>query len=90
MTKPKKMPEDYFAGIIPKTQSERLKIGLRSYKGRRALDFRIWRVGADGVAKPSFKGVNIAVEHVDEILRSLRKVQARAKLEGLPTYGGRK
>jgi hypothetical protein len=79
--------DDYVGGVIEKSSTQRLKISLRTFRKKRAVDLRIWWIGS-GIAKPSFRGITVAPEDLDELSRSIRKLVYRARDEGLKTSRG--
>ncbi|KAK43625.1 hypothetical protein BG58_31340 [Caballeronia jiangsuensis] len=56
---------------LRKSKSERLRVHVRSYRGRVFIDLRAWYVGEDGEYRPSGKGVTLQPDQVPEITRAL-------------------
>jgi hypothetical protein len=56
---------------LRKSDSERLRVHVREYRGRTFIDLRTWYMGEDGEYRPSSKGVTIKPDQVPEISRGL-------------------
>ena len=62
---------------IQKSASERIRIGIRDYRGRTYVDVRVWYVAEGGEYKPSGKGVTIRPAQVTALIQGL-SLAARA------------
>ena len=72
------METNILYGVMPLEGSDQLHIRVSSYKGNKALDIR--RHYNDGKDyKPSGKGVRIPLEHIDNLICSLKLVKEDIK-----------
>ena len=51
---------DREVATIRKNSRESIRVALRSFKGRRFIDLRVYFYGADGELKPTGKGIAIS------------------------------
>jgi hypothetical protein len=56
---------------LRKSDSERLRIQVKEYRGRTYIDLRTWYVAEDGEYRPSSKGVTIKPTQVPEVVQGL-------------------
>jgi len=54
-----------------KNASERVRVDVKTYRGKTYIDVRIWYVTADGEYRPSSKGVMIKPTLAPELLRGI-------------------
>ncbi|WP_321920070.1 transcriptional coactivator p15/PC4 family protein [Paraburkholderia tropica] len=54
-----------------KNARERLRVDVKTYKGKTYLDCRVWFVGEDGEYHPSSKGFMVRPEMAPELLRGI-------------------
>ncbi len=54
-----------------KNARERLRIDVKTYKGKTYLDCRVWFIGQDGEYYPSSKGFMVRPEMAPELLRGI-------------------
>ena len=68
---------------IPKGRSEEIRVALSTFKGRTYIALRIWYRGDDDAMKPSAKGVNVPVEHLEQIAEAMTTALMKARAGGL-------
>jgi hypothetical protein len=56
---------------LRKSDSERLRVQVKEYRGRVYIDLRTWYVAEDGEYRPSSKGVTIKPTQVPEVVQAL-------------------
>src|SRR5260370_34106701 len=56
---------------LRKSDSERLRVQVKEYRGRTYIDLRTWYVAEDGEYRPSSKGVTIKPTQVPEVVQAL-------------------
>jgi hypothetical protein len=67
----------------PRNGNEVLRLTLEHYRGRYRADLRIWFRADDGELRRTRRGVPIALEDVDSVMRGLRKAEETAVELGL-------
>ncbi|HDO23246.1 MAG TPA: transcriptional coactivator p15 [Nitrospirae bacterium] len=60
-------------GEIERNPTERLRVSTESFKGRDYIDLRIYYEANDGEWKPTKKGVTIAPEKTEDVIKLLEK-----------------
>ncbi|MBU9379399.1 transcriptional coactivator p15/PC4 family protein [Burkholderia gladioli] len=56
---------------LRRSESERLRVQLRQYRGREFLDVRCWYLADDGEYHPSQKGVTLNPSQLAELVQAL-------------------
>lgn len=73
---------DRLITTIPKNAREEFRVALRTFKGYRNLDLRVFADnGVERVA--TGKGVSIKPENLGAVIRALQEAEAAARSEGL-------
>lgn len=73
---------DRLITTIPKNAREEFRLQLRTFKGHRNLDFRVFADnGVERVA--TGKGVSIKPASLPDVIRALQEAEAAARAEGL-------
>ena len=58
-------------------------MSLSEYEGHALINVRIYATGADGVDRPTTKGVAMSVARLPELARALAKAETTAREMGL-------
>lgn len=73
--------------IVPKNRREEIRVDLDKYMNRDLVSARVWApVGPD--ARPTTKGLSLAVEKLPELIRALQAAEVEARQLGLLPPGG--
>jgi hypothetical protein len=64
-------------------RNESVHVTLSEYEGHCLINVRVYCTGADGIDRPSTKGLAISVRKLPELARSLVKAEAKALELGL-------
>jgi hypothetical protein len=90
MTPRPTLPEPIEVAKFFKTRwrNESVHITLSEYQENCVIDLRIWRTGADGIDRPTSKGLTLSVGKLKELSRALIKAEAMARELGLLRDGG--
>ncbi|AWG32603.1 transcriptional coactivator p15/PC4 family protein [Burkholderia cenocepacia] len=56
---------------LRRSESERLRVQLRQYRGREFIDVRFWYLTDDGEYRPSQKGVTLNPSQLAELIQAL-------------------
>lgn len=62
---------------------ESLHVSLSEYEGHALINVRIYATGADGIDRPTTKGVAMSVARLPELARALAKAENTAREMGL-------
>jgi hypothetical protein len=57
--------------------------GLSEYEGRAIISVRVYSTGADGIDRPSPKGISMAVDKLPTLAQALVNAEAKARELGL-------
>ena len=71
--------------VLPRNAREEVRVSLSSYRGRQALDLRIFADHAGKGRIPTQKGLSISPERIPDLIQALQKAQAAAALPQAPT-----
>jgi hypothetical protein len=63
--------------------AEHVRVDLSEYKGHPLINVRIWQTGADGIDRPTTKGIAMAVHKLPKLARALAKAETKARELGL-------
>jgi hypothetical protein len=64
-------------------RNESVHVTLSEYEGRAIISVRVYSTGADGIDRPSPKGISMAVDKLPTLARALAKAEAKARELGL-------
>ena len=64
-------------------RTESVHIELSFFEGRYLINCRVFRTGADGIDRPTSKGLTLSVAKLGELARALVKAEAKARALGL-------
>jgi hypothetical protein len=67
----------------PRDRRAHVRVELSQYEGRPLVNVRIWQTGADGIDRPTVKGVALAIRKLPELARALAKAETKARELGL-------
>lgn len=68
---------------FPHKPNEKMRLSLRTWKGRRYLSFRAYYAHSQtGMMLPGKQGINLAIEHLPQLEEALAKL--RRKIGGKP------
>jgi len=76
------MDEDRVIDSFRRTPTEEVRATLRTYRGRRYMDVRVYYLDDEGEFRPTKKGVNLSVEYVPELTAMIGKLVKAAAEEG--------
>lgn len=62
---------------------ESVHVGLSEYEGRILISVRVFATGADGIDRPTTKGISMAVNKLAWLAKALAKAEATARELGL-------
>ena len=74
---------DITVAIVPKNAREQFRIQIRSFHGRRFVDFRLYVVDAAGSWVPTNKGAGIRPDLLPNVGNAFRQAEEAARAEGL-------
>jgi hypothetical protein len=64
-------------------RNEIVQIELSTYEGHNLISVRVFRTGADGIDRPTTKGLALSVGKLKELARALANAEAKARELGL-------
>src|SRR3954451_127859 len=64
-------------------RNESVRVSLSEYEGHPLINVRIYTTGADGIDRPTTKGVAMGIAKLPELAAGLAKALERAKALGL-------
>jgi Transcriptional Coactivator p15 (PC4) len=64
-------------------RNESLHVILSEYEGHPLINVRIYATGADGIDRPTTKGVALGIRKLPELAQALAKAEAKAREMGL-------
>lgn len=67
---------------IDKTETERVQIEMKNYKGKDYMDIRVYFKAETGDWLPTKKGVTIAANKLNEFIESFKAEQGIPKIVG--------
>jgi hypothetical protein len=67
--------------VIDKTDSERIQIEMKSYKGKEYMDIRIFFKSDEGEWLPTKKGVTVGLNKLNDFIEAFKKEQATKESE---------
>jgi hypothetical protein len=62
---------------------ESVHVALSEYEGHPLINVRVYATGADGIDRPTVKGIAMGIRKLPELARALVKAEARARELGL-------
>jgi hypothetical protein len=75
--------EEQVVHEFPKGEREVVRAVLSSFKGRRYCSLRVFYRGErNGDWLPSKKGLTLAVDHIPDLVRAIRKLEEATKQDG--------
>jgi hypothetical protein len=85
MTARPTLPEPVLVAKFWKTRhrNESVHIALTEYEGNCLIDIRIYRTGADGIDRPTTKGLAMAIRKLPELAAAVTMALAKARVLGL-------
>ena len=60
-----------------------VRVDLGEHKGHPLVNIRIWETGADGIDRPTVRGVALAIRKLPELAKALATAEAKARELGL-------
>lgn len=66
-----------------RSQTERIKVTLESFRGRNVVVLRTWWKDKDGNDRPGRDGITLDVKHVTKLARVFKRARKQAKKAGL-------
>ena len=70
---------------LPKSRGQELQIGVREYKGRSYLDFRVYYSADNGEMRPTSKGCTAPIDAIPDIIKALQCGEADLRAAGILT-----
>jgi hypothetical protein len=64
-------------------RNETLRVTLSQFEGRSLINVRLWQTGADGIDRPTVKGVALGIRKLPELAKALAKAETKARELGL-------
>jgi hypothetical protein len=64
-------------------RNESVHVSLSEYEGQCLINVRVYCTGADGIDRPTTKGVSMGIRKLPELAGALVKAEARARELGL-------
>jgi hypothetical protein len=79
------LPEPIEVAKFLKTRwrSESVHVELSTYEGHNLISVRVYRTGADGIDRPTNKGLAMSISKLQELARALAKAEVKARELGL-------
>jgi hypothetical protein len=74
---------DRLIGVVQKNKREQFRVALRTFKGVRRADLRVYFSDVNGEHHPTGKGVAAAPDKIVEVIDLLQAAKATAQAEGL-------
>lgn len=62
---------------------ESLHVSLSEYEGHALINVRIYATGADGIDRPTTKGIAMGIRKLPELVMALAKAETTARERGL-------
>jgi hypothetical protein len=66
-----------------RNHAEHVRVDLSEYKGHPLVNVRIWQTGADGIDRPSTRGIAMSIRKLPELASALAKAETTAIELGL-------
>jgi hypothetical protein len=66
-----------------RNRSQHVRVELSEHEGRPLIHVRIWQTGADGIDRPTTRGIAMAVRKLPELSSALTKAETKARELGL-------
>jgi Transcriptional Coactivator p15 (PC4) len=63
--------------------STHVRIEISEYHGHRLINLRIWQTGADGIDRPTVKGIALGIRKLPELAAGIDKALRKARELGL-------
>jgi hypothetical protein len=64
-------------------RNETVRVSLRDYEGRSLIDVRVYLTGADGIDRPTTRGIAMGIRKLAELARALARAETKALELGL-------
>jgi Transcriptional Coactivator p15 (PC4) len=64
-------------------RAESVHVTLSQYEGRTLINVRVYATGADGIDRPTPKGIAMAVSKLPELAKALELAETKARALGL-------
>jgi hypothetical protein len=64
-------------------RNESVRVSLSEYEGHCLINVRVYCTGADGIDRPTPKGVAMSIRKLPELAKTLVRAEAKAKELGL-------
>jgi hypothetical protein len=64
-------------------RAESVHVALSEYEGHCLINVRVYSTGADGIDRPTTKGIALGIRKLPELAQALAKAEARARALGL-------
>jgi Transcriptional Coactivator p15 (PC4) len=64
-------------------RSKHVRVELSQYEGHALVNVRVWLTGADGVDRPTMKGVALGIRKLPELAKALALAETKARELGL-------
>lgn len=75
-------------GEIQKNTTEKIRVSKESYKGHEFIDVRVYFEDDNGEWRPTKKGIAIAPEKVDDLIKLIKKAKEAIGIEECPSLEG--
>ena len=66
-----------------RSQTERIQVTLKNFRGRNVIVLRTWWKDEDGKDRPGRDGITLDVAHVPKLARAFKRAHKQAKKAGL-------
>ena len=66
-----------------RSRNESVHVTLSQYEGRSLINVRTYATGADGIDRPTVRGVALAVRKLPELAKALALAETKARALGL-------
>ena len=67
----------------PRDRRQHVRVELSQYEGHPLVNVRVWQTGADGIDRPTIRGVALGIRKLPELARALAKAETKARELGL-------
>jgi hypothetical protein len=64
-------------------RAESVHVTLSEYQGAALINVRVYSTGADGIDRPTPKGIAMAIRKLPELARALARAETKARALGL-------
>jgi hypothetical protein len=64
-------------------RNESVHVNLSEYEGRTLVNVRVYATGADGIDRPTTKGVSMGIDKLPALAKALQAAEAKAREMGL-------